>query len=489
MSFIALLAAAPLLPSLGNSVWTYPAVSHSWVLFVFCGLFLLGLIDFSHLRRIFHLDLLVLLSFAIALSCWSQSRWLACLFIYPPLVYLGVRMAIAARLLRRDPAKPSRDRGEGEGRALAPTLGASWLIVGIVVLAGVHAGWTLDSRVNTDVGYGGVQGAMKILHGEPLYGADRALVAHLGYDPHLDTYGPLNYEAYIPFASVATATTAARLTALFFDLLTALLLFALGRRVRSPSTGVRLAYAWLAFPFTLYAAGLGSNDSMVAAALVATLLLASSPVRRGAMLALAAWSKLSPLALVPVMAAHDPSGAHRRRALLGFAAAFTLASGLIFVPALAHSGASTFLTRTFGFQFERNPGYSIWARVDYGAFAAWIKTAAGVLHGLLIALSGGFAAALLWKPKRQDAVGLAAASAAVLIAVQVCDGYYSFTYILWFLPLVLIALVLDRGEPRVRSAPAQAMTVSSLGRELRISLPLAPTTSRSSILTPSRPGR
>jgi hypothetical protein len=479
--FIVLLGACPLLPQLGNSFSDYPAVSHFWVLLPFCGLFLLPLVDVGHLRQMFHLDLLVLLSFAIALGSWERSRLWPLLFIYAPLVYLGVRMAMIARLGRRHPTDPS-------ALPLQLSLPRSWLIVGIVVLTGVHISWTLDARVNTDVGYGGVQGALNLLHGRPLYGADRALVANLGYDPHYDTYGPINYEAYIPFASVAGTTTAARLATLFFDLLTAGLLFALGRQIRGPTVGVTLAYAWLAFPFTLYADGLGTNDAIVAAALVGTLLVARSPARRGAMAAVAAWTKLSPLALLPVMASHDASGRTRRLPLLAFATAFVLASAVAFVPALSHSSANMFLTRTFGFQISREAGYSIWERLGDSAFVgttAWIKTASGVVHGLIIALTGGFALALLWAPRRRDVIGLAAASAAVLIAMQFCAGYYSFTYILWFAPLVLLALVLNREERHAPGAATQEITVSSFGRPVRISRSLLVTTTRSSIRTPS----
>jgi hypothetical protein len=462
LTFVVLLLACPLLPAFRNSIQTYPAVAHFWVVLPFCGLFLLGLIDFEHPLRMLHLDLLVLLSFVIALGAWAHTRTWPMLFVYAPLAYLGVRMAGIARL----------GRGDSPSRSVTPvvlSLPRSWLVAGIVVLIGVHAGWTLDSQVNTDVGPGSVRGAQQILHGRPLYGVDGVLLSNLGYDPHFDTYGPVNYEAYVPFAAVATSETASRLAALFFDLLTAALLFALGRQVRGPTMGIVLAYAWLAFPFTLYTDGLAANDSMVAAALVGTLLLARSPVRRGAMAALAAWTKLTPLALVPVLAGHNPSGQGRRRQLLAFGAAFGLASAVVFVPALAHSSPGEFVTRTFGFQISRGPSYSIWERLGSGSpfgGSAWIKTVSGAIHGLLIALTGGLAVALLWLAKREDVVGLAGASATVLIAVLMCDGYLSFTYILWFAPLVLVALLLDgerSGERRTVGAPTQAMTVSSLG--------------------------
>jgi Glycosyltransferase family 87 len=475
-AFVALLATSLLIPQLKNSFWTYPAVPNPWVLAPFCALFLLALIDLSHPWQILHLDLLVLLSFVVALAFWSESSFLPLLFVDAPLVYLGARMAMIARIGRSGRASATI----GPRRLV---LSRRWLLVGIAVLAVVHVSWTLSAAVNTDVGEASVSGAMKLVHGTRLYGVDRPLVSNLGYDPHFDTYGPVVYEAYVPFAAVASPTLAARLATLFFDLLTAALLFALGRRTRGLTAGVTLAYCWLAFPFTLYAGGLASNDSLVAAALVGTLLVAQSPVRRGAMLAVAALSKLSPLALVPLLAGHDLPARGRRAPLLRFAGAFALVSLALFLPAVAHGGANDFLGRTLGFQAGREPAYSIWERLGGDAFAhtaPWIKDSARVLHGLLVAVTVAAGVALLWLPRRRDVIGLAGASAALLMALQLCDGYYTFTYILWFAPLVLVALLLS---------PPQAMTVSALGSVLSTSGPSSPTATRSSIRTPSSPGR
>jgi hypothetical protein len=481
LMFVLLLCAAPLLPELGNSFSSYPVVSHAWVLLPFCGLFLVALLDVSNPWRLLHLDLLVLLSFAVALGFWDRAHPWPLLFVYAPLLYLGVRMAVISRVGQHRHRPPS-------AKPLRPSLPRSWIIVGIVVLTGVHINWTLDARVNADVGAASVVGAENLLHGRPVYGTHPALVANLGFDPHYDTYGPLTYEAYVPFAGVAVAETAARLAALFFDLLTAALLFVLGRRIRGPTAGVTLAFAWLAFPFTLYTDGLATNDSLVAAALVGTVIVARSPVRRGAMVAIAAWTKLSPLALVPLMAGHNPSGRARRLTLLAFGAAFLLMSAVAFLPALSHSSVSVFLSRTFGYQFGRSQGFTIWERFDAGAVlgnTAWIKTLSGVAHGLITAIAGGFALVLLWAPRRRDVIGLCAASAAVLIALQFCQGYYSFTYTLWFAPLVLVALLLAREERQPPTVPLQEMTVSSLDRPVRISRPLSVTRTRSSIRTPS----
>jgi hypothetical protein len=472
MGYLALLIAAPLLPQFGNSPTTYPAVSNFWVFAPFAALFLLPLVDIGALRRMLHLDLLVLLSFGVALGCWRQSSFVSMLFIYAPLAYLCARMTIVARIGRASPASPSVT----PARSWLPR---PWLLAGIVVLVAVHVSWSVGGRTNTDVGPASVEGALKLVHGQPVYGIDRATLANYGYDPHRDTYGPIVYESYVPFASLAGTLLAARIAALFFDLLTAVLLFALGRQVRGPTAGAMLAYGWLAFPLTLYSGGLAPNDSIVAAALVGTLLVARSPARRGAMAAVAAWTKLTPLALVPLLIGHAPPARARRPAMLVFAATFLLASALALAPTLLHSSLGTFLTRTFGYQLSRPPGFTVWEILNYGGYAgaAWIKPASQLAHGLIVALTGTFALALAWWPKRQDIVGLAGASAAVLIALQICDGYFSFTYILWFVPLVLVGLILSRDErsptaTSIHSAavgkrgerPRQATTVSALGR-------------------------
>jgi hypothetical protein len=469
LAFVVLLGACPLLPQLGSSIRDYPAVSNAWVMLPFGGLFLLGLVDLDRPWRMAHADLLALLTFAVALACWSQGRVWPLAFVYAPLVYLVARMAIVARVGRPERAlsRPVTPSAPAPALAPMPTLPRSWLIAGIVVLSAVHVSWTFGARVNTDTGAGSAQVARQLLRGQPVYGANRALVANLGYDPHFDTYGPADYEAYAPFASVAGNETAARLATICCDLLTALLLFALGRQTRGPTAGIVLAYAWLAFPLTLYADGLAPNDQLVAAALVGTLLAARSPLRRGALAAVAAWTKLTPLALVPLLAGYQPHGGRARRAQLAtFAAAFALVSVLVLIPALDHGSMSTFVARTFGFQLSRGPGYSIWERLgDPAVIGAdtWIRTVADATHGLITAVAGAGAVMLLWARKHQDVVGLAGASAAVLSAVLICDGYFSFTYVLWLVPLVLVALVLDRGgEHRLGSASAQATTVSSV---------------------------
>ena len=123
-----------------------------------------------------------------------------------------------------------------------------------------------------DVGLAGVVGADRITHGEDLYSPDFSEGLPSSGDVRGDTYGPVNYLAYVPFEQAFPWSgrwddvPAARAAALGFDLLTALALFALGSRLRRRSEGVSpmeegrtlglsLAFAWLAYPFTLYTLG------------------------------------------------------------------------------------------------------------------------------------------------------------------------------------------------------------------------------------------
>ena len=73
---------------------------------------------------------------------------------------------------------------------------------------------------------------------------------------------------------------AAHAAAIFFDLLAVALLFLLGRRMRGPTLGVALAYAWVSYPFTLFALESNSNDTLVAVLLLAALLAATLPLAR-----------------------------------------------------------------------------------------------------------------------------------------------------------------------------------------------------------------
>ena len=171
-------------------------------------------------------------------------------------------------------------------------------------------------------------GAGRIVDGKPLYGSFSS------NNEHGDTYGPVNHEAYIPFEQIFGRTledpVAAQAAAIFFDLVATALLFLIGRRLRGPTLGIALAYAWVSYPFTLFALESDVNDSLLAVLVPAAVLAASYPGKlamaaRGALTALAGLTKFAPLALAPVLAAHGLRGlspVRRARALALYVAAF-----------------------------------------------------------------------------------------------------------------------------------------------------------------------
>ena len=414
-------------------------------------LFVIPFVDPRRLRSLRHLDLLALSAFSVSLAFFNHADIYASVpLAYPPLIYLLVRMLLVARVGRRSPppsippsapapapppaSAPTSACAHGAPPAAAGALRllvpASWLAVAVVFLLGFRIGLNVTDSNVIDVGYAGVIGAHRLADNQSLYGhfpADNA---------HGDTYGPVNYEAYLPFERLVGWSgrwddlPAAHFAAVTFDLLSVALLFALGRRWRGPPVGIVLAYAWVAYPFTLLTADSNSNDALVSVLLLAALLAAAHPARRGALAVLAGLTKFAPLALAPLLATHGLDRRPRRRLAL-FTVAFATVGALALAPVLAHADLATLYSRTLGFQSGRGSPFSAWGL--YGGLGA-VQSAVQVA-----AVALALAVSVL--PRRRDLTGLAAAAAAVLIALQLGISHWFYLYIVWFFPLVMVALV------------------------------------------------
>jgi hypothetical protein len=419
-------------------------VNSLYVWLPLCALFLLPFWRFRQPLRLLHLDLLALLSFSVSLAFFNHGHIYGSVPLsYPPLLYLLGRMLW---LLRR----PRAHRPAPEPlRLLVP---AGWLAIGVIFLIGFRVALNVTDSNVVDVGYAGVIGADRIIH-------DRALYAGYPSDnEHGDTYGPVNYEAYVPFRAIFgwggtwDDLPAAHAAAIFFDLLATGLLFLIGRRMRGPTLGVALAYAWVSFPFTLYALESNSNDTLVAVLVLAAVLAATyrrpaAAIARGACAALAGFTKFAPLALAPLLATDALRGVAPRRRPLAFVlfiAGFVGAGALAFVPAFTHDSLSTIYRRTIEYQGARNSPFSVWGL--YG-----LHTLEHVAEGVAFALA--VVVALI--PRRGDAVGLAAGCAAIMIAVELTLEHWFYLYIPWFFPLAIIAL-LGRFPVPLRAAEAEA---------------------------------
>jgi hypothetical protein len=391
-----------------------------------------------------HLDLLALLAFSVPLAFFNDARiGLSTPLIYPPLLYLLIRLLLVAR--RGGRADPLR--------LLVPV---SWLAVALVFLVGFRVGLNVTNSNVIDVGYSGVIGADRLVDGDALYGrwpADNGSG---------DTYGPVNYYAYVPFEQVFPWSgrwddlPAAHAAAVVFDLLAIVGLFLLGRRIRGPSLGIVLAYAWAAFPFTLYASATNSNDALVALLLIATLLVAGRPAARGATLALAGLTKFAPLALGPLFA-RSPSDVRSSRwrpgpvSFVVYALAFALTATLAMLPVILGDDLRVFWNHTIAFQAERDAPFSIWGLWD-GLDGLQMAVQVGAV---LLAFAVGF-----W-PRRPTRIQMAACGAAVLIALQLGVTYWFFLYVVWFFPFAIVALLGRYGDPRARDETSDRGSASA----------------------------
>ena len=319
------------------------AINRPLVWLAFCLFFVIGLADFRRPLSMRNLDVLAVLSFSIHLWYFNEGRVFAsAVAAAVSLAYLIGRVAWMGCTNRASPAA---------------TLLPVWLLVGAtVLLMGFRVGLNLQQEGVLDVGYAGVIGAQRIADGTAPYGrfperetgtpcgpptADGDIADWIQANgrcetalPLGDTYGPVNYHAYLPGLAVLgwsgkwDRLPAVRFTTLLFDLLALLGLAAVGLRFGGTQLAAVLAFAWAANPFTQYVSSSNANDAIMPAFLIWGFWAASSDVGRGSLAALAAWAKLAALVVVPLWATYPNVREWRRTA--SFAAAFAVTTVLSF---------------------------------------------------------------------------------------------------------------------------------------------------------------
>ena len=433
----------------GEKINSYPV----WL--AFCAIFLLGLADWRRPFSLRNADLLVLLSLSASLWFFNHgSVFTAMPLAYPPLVWLLLRCIWVAR----------RDR---------PTRGAPvwpiWLLAAATVfLAGFRVGLNVRASNVIDVGFSGVIGADRIVHGESPYGhfPVEGVRPHCGpadaegevrdrvqtngkcetANPLGDTYGPVSYLAYIPgyllfgWSHKWDSLPAVHATSILFDLLALFGLALVGRRLGGPRLGATLAFAWASWPFTQYASSSNTNDSIMPALLIFGFLALTSDVARGAAVAVSGWTKFASLLLLPLWSGY-PEARRPRNAvvtLFGFALATALVFFVLFLePSPAHA-ARVFFDRTVRFQVGRDSPFSLWDWHQY--HARGLPDLHLVQRGLQALLVVG-ALALGWWPRRRSPLRMAALTAVVLVGFELVLTHWSYLYLPWLFPFVAMALV------------------------------------------------
>jgi hypothetical protein len=391
-----------------------------------CLLFVVPFVDPRRPFRLLHLDLLAILAFGASHYFFNRGDISTSVpLVYPVLGYLLLRCLAAGF---RPRSRPGR---------LVPLVPVTWLLVAVCFLAAFRVGLNVADSNVIDVGYSGVVGADRIVDGDPLYGKDFA-----PDNEHGDTYGPAAYLAYVPFEQALPWSgrwddlPAAHGAAIAFDLLTLLVLYGLGRRLRAGpeghALGSALAYAWVACPYTAFVLESNANDSLVAL-LVGLGLLATAPAARGAAVALGAAAKFAPLALAPLLAGVD----RRWRSTAIFSVVLLAVLAATVLPFVPDGGLRELYDRTVGYQAGRPSPFSIWGQEPS---LDWLQT--GVKAGALV-----LALAVAFVPRRKDARQVAALAAAVLIAVQLGVSHWFYLYVVWFLPPLFLATLGAYREP------------------------------------------
>lgn len=420
-------------------------INDPWLWTALCLMFVIPLLEIRRIVSWRTLDLLALVGFSVSLIWFNSGDiYTSVPLVYPPLIYLGVRLTLIgmrrARSGRDTAAAPARAAGAPRFRGWAPI----WVLVAILMLC-VGIRYSLnafDSNV-IDVGYAGVIGAHRIVSGAAPYGN---FPANCG---HCDTYGPATYLAYVPFEVAApwhgvwNDLPAAHAAASVFDGLCLVGMLTLGWRLGGIRLGLALATAWAAFPFTAYALESNTNDELVAATLIWGLILFARPLGRGLMLGLAAMAKFTPAILLLAWFRHPfPRGGPRLgwlRYLGGLAIAAVATGWVILLDGVG--GIHSFWWDAIHYQIGRYSPFSIWGQHPD------LKP----LQYTLIACVAAAAVALAWWPRRRDFVTVVALSGALMIALQLTMTYWFYLYIPWFLPFVLVATVPE--WPGVRPTP------------------------------------
>jgi hypothetical protein len=394
-----------------------------YVFLPLCALFLIGLIDWRRPCRIATLDLLVLLGFGVSNYFFNRAEiGVSVPLVYPVLLYLlGRALWIGLK---------------GRGGGLRPVWPAAWLLVAALFLMGVRIGLNMADSGVIDVGYAGVVGADRISHGEAVYDNFPGDVSQG------DTYGPANYLAYVPFEWIWPwrgawdDLPAGHGAAVAFDLAAFFLLIWLGLRIRPGPAGRKLAatlaFGWAAYPYTAYALESNSNDTLVAALLIAVLLVLARPAARGVFAALATLTKFAPLILVPMLATYRG----RPRTVVLFSAAFAATAATLLLWPAIDPGLHTVYDRTIAYQADRDSPFGIWGQVP----------GLEPLRIAILAAVGVLSIALAFRPKSKTLAQVAALAAALLIGLQLTAQHWFYLYVVWFYPLLLVALGADARE-------------------------------------------
>jgi len=424
-----------------------PLSQQPWMIALGCLAFLLATAVVP-LRRLRNLDALALLGFVVPMILLDgRVAGASALSTLPSLLWLTGRCAWRAL----GASRPARDVA---ARPVMDALTPEWtdaqrvrvLRVAVSAAAAAVAMIAISAPYTVDVGQAVMEGGTLLLHGTLPYG-------HMPGDVfHGDTYPLLSYAAYMPLAALMPVRDN-------WDVANGALYVAAGAAVLvawllargGSAAGLRAALAWLACPPLFAAASSGTSDLLLAALLVGSLVLVRRRFASSALLIAAGWLKLVPFALLPVWLARLRG--RRLAAALALLAATAFATWAALV-ALGGPHAPARMLHAIGYQLDRRSLESPWLLLG----VEWLQPLAQA--GVLALIAAATVRARRDPAFAADPARLAALAGAVLLGVQLCGNYWTYLYLAWALPCVVLSLLAEAPEavPARAVAPVPART-------------------------------
>jgi hypothetical protein len=340
----------------------------------------------------------------------------------------GVAVAVRGRQAEDDAGPVLLERVAALPR-LPRQLGLLLLAVTVLV--------TLTSSGIVDVAFANLEGATVLIGGHLPYG-------HMPGDViHGDTYGLPIYLLYAPFAAVwpvhsdwDDAFGALVLAA------GAALLCAAGIGRATGGSRWTAVVALFSLPAALMTFSSGTNDVLIAAAVIWAFAWFAKPAASSALLTLAGLAKVAPLVLLPLWLARL-----RGAALLRALAATAVTGAVVLAALLAIGGlhGPADMVHAMGFQLSRRSMMSIWTAIG-------IEPLQPLMQGAAVALAlGGATLVFLDRAVAADPRRIAGLFTAVLAALQLSANHWAPLYLVWLVPPALVALL---GAPRGRRLQA-----------------------------------
>jgi hypothetical protein len=127
------------------------------------------------------------------------------------------------------------------------------------------------------------------------------------------------------------------------------------------------------------------------------------------------------------------------------------------LPVLLENNLHAFWRDSIAYQAGRLSPFSVWGLWGGLSFEQHLVEGAAAALALVVA----------FVPRERGVIEIAALGAAVLIALQLAANYWLYSYIVWFFPLVIVALFGSfppRQDERMEALRAQLATAPAAAR-------------------------